>query len=271
MADLPDELWSKILENGIQNPNSNTRLTYKDLCCISLSSRHLHRLSNDLSLWSSLLSLDFPSRFPQNPNISPKSIYQSWYEKDKAKRIAANNRAVMRAESIVAEHGRRLDDFRLRRVNEEERIHRVVSELNNFRRARQASVALNVWQPEVVRGRQKQIVEQCAVPIDSRINALEMELKLCKQQMIDFERANRAEKRRLDQAKEQLTSLKYHPLPDHSVNQKSLVDHKIRSKVDSNHKRKKCKTSSDDCRFAYNAAGSWRMFTRCVTLKWRRF
>ncbi|KAH9621335.1 hypothetical protein KSS87_015081 [Heliosperma pusillum] len=177
----------------------------------------------------------------------------------------------MRAESIVAEHGRRLDDFRLRRVNEEERIHRVVSKLNNSRRARQASVALNLWQPEVVRGRQKQIVEQCAVPIDSRINALEMELKLCKQQMIDFERAYRAEKGRLDQAKEQLTSLKYHPLPDHSVNQKSLFYHKIRSKVDSNHKRKKCKTSSDDCRFAVNAAGTLRMFTRCVTLKWRRF
>ncbi|XP_074287218.1 F-box protein SKIP24 [Silene latifolia] len=246
MADLPDELWTKILENGIRNPNSNTRLTFKDLCCLSLVSRCLHRLSNDLSLWSSLLSLDFPSRLSQNPTISPKSIYESWYEKDKAKRIAAEKRAVMRVESIVAEHGRRVEDFRRQRVDEEERIHFVVSELNNLRRVRQASVALNVWQPEVVRGRQKQIVEQCAVPVDSRINALEMELKLCKQQMIDFERAYRAEKRRLDQAKERLTSMKYHPLQDHSVNQNSLDDHKIRSTVDSNRKRRKCKTSSDD-------------------------
>lgn len=45
-----------------------------------------------------------------------------------------------------------------------------------------------MWQPEVIRGRQKQIVEQCAVPVDSRINALEMELKLCKQQVIVLEK-----------------------------------------------------------------------------------
>lgn len=54
--------------------------------------------------------------------------------------------------------------------------------------SRQASVALNVWQPEVVRGRQKQIVEQCAVPVDSRINALKMELKLCKQHVVVHEK-----------------------------------------------------------------------------------
>lgn len=54
---------------------------------------------------------------------------------------------------------------------------------------RQAIVALNVWQPEIVRGRQKQIVEQCVVPAESRLQALEMELKLCKQQIAGFERA----------------------------------------------------------------------------------
>lgn len=53
---------------------------------------------------------------------------------------------------------------------------------------RQASVALNVWQPEVVRGRQKQMVEQCAVPAESRIHALEMELRLCKQQIMGLEK-----------------------------------------------------------------------------------
>lgn len=54
---------------------------------------------------------------------------------------------------------------------------------------REASVALKVWQPEVIRGRQKQIVEQCVVPVESRIRALEMELKLCKQQILGFEKA----------------------------------------------------------------------------------
>lgn len=53
----------------------------------------------------------------------------------------------------------------------------------------QASVALNVWQPEVVRGRQKQTVEQCVVPVESRIHALEMEVKLCNQQLQVFDKA----------------------------------------------------------------------------------
>ena len=52
---------------------------------------------------------------------------------------------------------------------------------------RQAFVALNVWQPEVVRSRQKQMVEQSAVPAECRIHALEMELKLCKQQIAGLE------------------------------------------------------------------------------------
>lgn len=54
---------------------------------------------------------------------------------------------------------------------------------------RQASVALNVWQPEVVRGKQKQIVEQCVVPVESRLHSLEMELRLCKQQIAGFDKA----------------------------------------------------------------------------------
>lgn len=55
---------------------------------------------------------------------------------------------------------------------------------------REASVALNVWQPEVVRGRQKQMVEQCGVPAESRIRTLEMELKLCKQQIMGLEKSH---------------------------------------------------------------------------------
>jgi len=54
---------------------------------------------------------------------------------------------------------------------------------------REASVALNVWQPEVVRGRQKQMVEQCVVPAESRIHTLEMELRLCKQHILGLEKS----------------------------------------------------------------------------------
>lgn len=40
-----------------------------------------------------------------------------------------------------------------------------------------------MWQPEVVRGKQKQMVSQCAVPVESRIGAVDMEFRLCKQQI----------------------------------------------------------------------------------------
>lgn len=50
-------------------------------------------------------------------------------------------------------------------------------------------MALNVWQPEVVRSRQKQIVEQNVVSVESRVHSLEMELRLCKQQISGLNKA----------------------------------------------------------------------------------
>ncbi|KAL0453391.1 UNVERIFIED_CONTAM: hypothetical protein Slati_1317200 [Sesamum latifolium] len=65
-------------------------------------------------------------------------------------------------------------------------------------------------------GQTRQMIQQSNVPVDFRINALEMELSLCKQQIAGFDKALRIEKRRLDEAKEQLASVKYHPLQDFS-------------------------------------------------------
>lgn len=253
MAELPDELWRRILEMGVSasypNPNPN-RLTLKDLCCICISCRRFRRLSNDDSLWSSLLSSDFPA-YLNTDNIlsssstttnSRKSLYRARYEKDKARRIAAHRRAVLRIESRVAEHTRRLQELEDRRAEEADKIRTVASELSNLHKVRQASVALNVWQPEVIRGRQKQIVEQCPVPVDSRINVLEMELKLCKQQIAVFEKAYRDEKQRLEAAKEQLSSMMYHPLQDGSTVEQRVGDHI--------HKRKKLKRDTTGDRHA---------------------
>ncbi|EOY10428.1 F-box family protein, putative isoform 2 [Theobroma cacao] len=171
--ELPDELWRKILEIGIKSSN----FIFKDLCSISISCRRLHRLSNEDSLWSHLLSVDFPNQISSPPSSSsPKSLYK----------------------------------------------------------ISQASVALNVWQPEVVRGRQKQTVEQCVVPVESRIHALEMEVKLCNQQLQVFDKAYRDENRRLDVAKEELQSMKYHPLRDYKLTSNESHENKM--------KRKKLKT-----------------------------
>lgn len=50
-------------------------------------------------------------------------------------------------------------------------------------------MALNVWQPEVVRDSQKQMVEQSVVPAESRIHALENEFRLCKQQLMSLDKS----------------------------------------------------------------------------------
>ncbi|KNA15400.1 hypothetical protein SOVF_096470 isoform A [Spinacia oleracea] len=237
MADLPDELWRIILEIGVKTLkiSNDNGLSFKDLCCIAISCKRLHRIANEPSLWSSLLSVDFPLRLTNNnssssSSFSPKSLYKSWYEKDKAKRIAAHTRVVLRIESRIAEHSRKLEELRTRRLEETDRMKAVASELSNLHKVRQASVALNVWQPEVVRGRQKQIVEQCAVPVDSRINALKMELKLCKQHVVVHEKTYRDEKRRLEEAKEQLNSKKYHPLQNVPVTERRVGDPSIKRK-----------------------------------------
>ncbi|CAO2820499.1 unnamed protein product [Amaranthus hypochondriacus] len=236
MSELPDELWRRILELGVQTSAINTQsFSFKDLCCISISCKRLYRLSNEDSLWSSLLSADFPSIISNtSSSSSSKELYKSRYEKDKARRIAAHKRAVIRIESRIAEHSRKIKDLQVRLDEETQKMKLAASELSHLHKVRQASVALNVWQPEIIRGRQKQMVEQCAVPVDSRINALQMELKLCKQHLIVFQNTYRDEKKRLEEAKEVLMSMKYHPLQEFVV-----IERKV---GDPNAKRKKLKS-----------------------------
>nr|GMD17049.1 F-box protein SKIP24 [Ipomoea batatas] len=126
-----------------------------------------------------------------------------------------HKRAVLRMESEVAEHRRKIQELELQLAEEKEKMKSAIAELSNLRRVRQASVALNAWQLDVIRGRQKQVVEQCNVPVDSRINSTEMELRLCRQQIEGFDKAllaygslERVEVRRLEAAKEKLASVK---------------------------------------------------------------
>ncbi|KAF5475710.1 hypothetical protein F2P56_007486 [Juglans regia] len=238
MSILPDELWRRILELGIRS----RCFTYKDLCCISISCRRLRRISDEDWLWSRLLFFDFPSDHRDPPSSSfpsfslnrSKSLYRSRYERDRERKFAAHKRAVLRKESQIAEHSRKLRGLETRLVEETDNMRATISELSNLRKVREASVALKVWQPEVIRGRQKQIVEQCVVPVESRIHALEMELKLCKQQILGFEKALKDEKQRLNIAKEELLAVKYHPLRDYTS--LSAGDH------ESNKKKKKQRT-----------------------------
>ncbi|KAK6159052.1 hypothetical protein DH2020_006366 [Rehmannia glutinosa] len=209
MSVLPDELWRRIIEIGIETKT----LDYKNLCCLSITCRTLRRR----------FSLVASSSFRL-------SFFRRWYEKDRERKRLAHRRVVLRIESEIAEHLRKMQEIKLHSSEEKEKMNKAVAELLNLRRIRQASVALNVWQPEVIRGRQRQMVKQSNVPIDIRINTLEMELNLCKQQIAGFDMALRLEKRRLHAAKEELASVKYHPLRDLSSTSCQLNECRIRNK-----------------------------------------
>ncbi|KAK1389708.1 F-box protein SKIP24 [Heracleum sosnowskyi] len=237
MAVLPDELWRRILEIGAID-NSPNILNYKDLCSLSITCRTLKRLSGEDFVWFSFLSSDFSQSRIQSS--SAKAQYKSCFERDKEKKALAHKRAVLRIESRIAESSRRVSELRSSLRKEVERLKAAALELSNLRNVRQASVALNVWQPEIVRGRQRQIVEQCTVDVKSRTSALDMEVKLCKQQIAAFDKARRDEKSRLQAAKEQLASVMYHPLRDYNL----LSSSSCSRSDESNSKKKKLKTSN---------------------------
>lgn len=216
----------------------NSKLGFKDLCCVSISNRRLNRLSSEDTLWHNLLTLDFSNNSSSSSQAFQfKSLYKSSYEKEKSRKLAAYNRAVLRVESQIFVHTTKIKLLRSQLMDETQRLNSTSKELSHLHIVRTASVALNVWQPDIVRYRQKQVVEQCTVPIESRIRALEMEYKLCKQQIAVFEKAYRDEKQRLDTTKKQLESMKYHSLRDYKLAEK-IVDQNIQPK-------KKLKTSSE--------------------------
>ncbi|KAL5767754.1 hypothetical protein ACOSP7_014350 [Xanthoceras sorbifolium] len=232
---LPDELWRKIIETGILS----SACTYKDLCCLSISCTRLHRLSDEDSLWSLLLSSDFSLQNTSSSSSSSssiKSIYKIRFEKDRERKLLAHKRAVLRKESQIAEHSRKIREIEAKLREETHKLKETDAQSSNLRRVRQASVALNVWQPEVVRGRQKDIVEQCVVSVESRLHALEMELRLCNQQIAGFHKAYREQKQRLDKAKEEWRIMKYHPLREYKL---------TNEEDECNRKRKKLKTCTN--------------------------
>ncbi|KAL1534060.1 F-box protein SKIP24-like isoform X2 [Salvia divinorum] len=215
MSVLPDELWRSIMEIGIETKT----LDYRNMCCLSITCRRLRRLAAEDSLWSPLLLSDFPSttnnlkssdadriigrdsNYASTSNSSgkAKNLYQIRYEKDREKKRLAHRRAVLRIESEIAECLRKIREIKLQCLEEKKKMNEAVAELLNLRRIRQASVALNVWQPEMIRSRQREMVQQTNVPVDVRINALEME---------------RFQRKRHRTAEEKLDSVKYHPFRD---------------------------------------------------------
>ncbi|KAF5201384.1 hypothetical protein FRX31_009035 [Thalictrum thalictroides] len=73
---LPEEIWINILETGIEN----STLGFKDLCSLSISCKHFYKFSNEDTLWSLLLTLDFP-QFQRSTSSSHYLVHCSYSKK----------------------------------------------------------------------------------------------------------------------------------------------------------------------------------------------
>ncbi|KAK1280121.1 F-box protein SKIP24 [Acorus gramineus] len=243
MSMLPDEIWREIMAIGV----GRSILNYRDLCCLSISCRRLNRISSEDPIWSNLLFRDFGS--PTSiPNPPFKALYKTRFERDRSKKLLAWRRSVLIVESQIAVCSKDLERLQLLLSNESKRLNTAVTELKELETVRRASVALNVWQPQIVRGCQKQLVEQCKVPVESRIRDLKMEIRLCRQQIDMSSKACNNKKRFLQERKEALAALKYHPLQPCQPEMKGNNGELKRKK------KKKKQKICDDCKLFISTA-----------------
>ncbi|KAI3940988.1 hypothetical protein MKW92_014000, partial [Papaver armeniacum] len=129
VLDLPDEIWRKILEMGVRN----SKLGFKDLCCVSISSRRLNRLSSEDTLWHNLLTLDFSNNSSSSSQAFQfKSLYKSSYEKEKSRKLAVYNRAVLRVESQIFVHSTKIKQLRSQLMDETQRLNSASKELSHL-------------------------------------------------------------------------------------------------------------------------------------------
>ncbi|KZV29561.1 hypothetical protein F511_00839 [Dorcoceras hygrometricum] len=214
MSALPDEMLARIMEIGVQSGT----LGYTDLCRLSITCRRFRILAADDSLWSHILLSDFNLSTNDVPSSDSdaklKRLYKVRYESDRDRKRQQQIYAVLRLEGKIAEHSGKIRKIELQIVEEKDKLNKADAEREYLCQVRHASVALNVWQPEVIRARQEQMIRQCTVPVKSRMKILEMELSSCKLQIACLRRSLSIEKRRLSEAEEKLASVKYHPLQD---------------------------------------------------------
>ncbi|PIA63070.1 hypothetical protein AQUCO_00200833v1 [Aquilegia coerulea] len=119
VLNLPEEIWIKILEIGIENSS----LGYKDLCSLSNSSKHFNKLSKDDTLWSLLLTLDFP-KFQQNTNTPSSSSSQSLVQcsNSKKKLYFKLMRDMVRDTIVLYENGHGVLSRKIKRIRREMRV-----------------------------------------------------------------------------------------------------------------------------------------------------
>ncbi|KAF3320236.1 F-box protein SKIP24 [Carex littledalei] len=65
METLPDDIWHRILQIGIQEQ----RLDHVDLCSLAIVNSNFDKLSQDPALWATLLFRDFSFHLSQVPDL----------------------------------------------------------------------------------------------------------------------------------------------------------------------------------------------------------
>jgi len=211
MDAFPDEIWTCIFEIGIKQ----NILSYRDLSSIAISSRRLCRLSSQNCVWKLLRAKDFPTDADSGAfHQKYKSIYRLKFERVKAVKVAAHKRLVLRIQSQALVLERECKDLETQLQEEKKRHNSTLVEFKNLERARQSSIALNVWQPQFVRMAQNNVLEHTPVHTDSRIHSLKMEMRVCKERIARFTRSINEKQSMMERVKRELEALTYKPLKE---------------------------------------------------------
>eukprot|EP00250_Pteridium_aquilinum_P005497 c15582_g1_i1 orf=34-741(+) len=212
MACLPDEVWTDALQAGVRSGV----LDYRDLCCLSIASRPLNRLASLASLWKLLFLRDFPHDSSTLPLTSTdyKATYKARFEKIKAAKVAAHKRQLLRLQSEGAVLESESKNLEKQIQEERSKFSRILVELKSLEQIRRSSTALRLWQPEIVRSMQHQLVEQQPVDSEFRQRSLEMEAKLCKEEIKQCSAGIARKRHALERVKKDLEFLTYNPIQD---------------------------------------------------------
>lgn len=215
MACLPDEVWTEALQAGVRA----AVLDYRDLCSLSITSRTLNRLSSLACLWKPLFVRDFPPKFTSatvsaRPQLDFKAEYKARFEKIKVAKVAAHKRRLFRLQSDGAVLERECKEFEHQVQAEKTKLSKILLELKSLDQARIAAVALNVWQPERVRSLQQQFVEQQSIDPKFQQFSLEMEAKVCKEEIKKWRRRIDQNRCAIEKVNKDVEFLTYNPMQD---------------------------------------------------------
>ncbi|KAL5549400.1 hypothetical protein UlMin_004631 [Ulmus minor] len=193
MSTLPDDLWKQILEIEVQTRG----FTHRGLYSLSVTSCDLYRLSEDDHLWCHLLSTTFPDKSTPLLAESSKATYRSWFVLEKLKSLITKKREAQ-------QHSKNVEEFKNLLKEKSHKLRSMLTKISSLHRVRLASIALKGWKTKAVHAKHQQIVDNIVLLVEPRIDALEVEVKPCKQQISWQEKANDIEKQRLDMANKEL-------------------------------------------------------------------